>query len=88
MKIGILGRRGSWYVTALQTALARHAINAPCFPVTRLTARLAATPRVAVSGDPLDSYDILLIHGIPGGIWNRSSIVWMPCIGWKMRASE
>lgn len=67
MKIGILGRRGSRYVTALQTALARRAINAPCLPVTRLTAHLAATPRVAVSGDPLDSYDILLIRAIPGG---------------------
>jgi len=67
MKIGILGRHGSRYVTALQSALARRAINAPCLPVTCLTARLAATPRVAVSGDPLDSYDILLIRAIPGG---------------------
>ena len=67
MKIGILGRRGSLYVTALQNALARRGINAPCFPVSRLTARLAAAPRVAVSDDSLDSYDIILIRAIPGG---------------------
>lgn len=67
MKIGILGKRGSLYVTALQNALARRGINAPCFPVTRLTARLAAAPRVAVSDDSLDSYDIILIRAIPGG---------------------
>jgi len=67
MKIGILGSRGSLYVTALQKALARRGINAPCFPVTRLTARLAAAPRVAVSDDSLDSYDIILIRAIPGG---------------------
>jgi len=67
MKIGILGRRRSRYVTALQSALARRAINAPCFPITSLTARMAAIPRVAISNDPLDSYDILLIRAIPGG---------------------
>ena len=67
MKIGILGSRGSLYVTALQKALARRGINAPCFPVTRLTARLAAAPRLAVSDDSLDSYDIILIRAIPGG---------------------
>ena len=67
MKIGILGSRGSLYVTALQKALAQRGINAPCFPVTRLTARLAAAPRLAVSDDSLDSYDIILIRAIPGG---------------------
>jgi RimK family alpha-L-glutamate ligase len=67
MKIGILGRHGSLYVTALQNALARRGINAPCFPITRLTARLAAAPRVAVSDDSLDNYDIILIRAIPGG---------------------
>ena len=67
MKIGILGRRGSWHVTVLQSALARYGVEAPCFPATHLTARLAALPRVAVSRDPLDSYDFLLVRAIPGG---------------------
>ncbi|MEJ2719379.1 MAG: ATP-grasp domain-containing protein [Deltaproteobacteria bacterium] len=67
MKIGILGRRRSWHVIALQTALARRGMEATCFPVTRLTARLAAGPRVAALRDPLDSYDILLVRAIPGG---------------------
>jgi len=67
VKIGILGRRRSWYVTALQAALARRGIDAPCFPVTRLTARLTASPQVAASGNALDDYDILFVRGIPGG---------------------
>lgn len=67
MRIGILGRCGSWYVTALQSSLERRGIKAPCFPVTHLTARLASAPRVAVSTDSLDSYDILLVRAIPGG---------------------
>ncbi len=67
MKIGILGRHRSWYVTALQNALGRRGVKAPCFPVTHLTARLAGTPRLAVSSEPLDSYDILLVRAIPGG---------------------
>ena len=67
MKIGILGRRGSWHVTVLQSALARYGVEAPCFPITHLTARLAALPRVAVSLAPLDSYDFLLVRAIPGG---------------------
>ena len=67
MKIGILGRRGGWHVTALQTALARRGVDAPCFTITHLTARLAAVPRLVASRDPLDSYDILLVRAIPGG---------------------
>ena len=68
MRIGIVGRRGSWYVTALQTVLAQRGIAAPCFPVTRLTARLGGgTPGVACCGEPLDSCDVLLVRAIPGG---------------------
>lgn len=67
MKIGILGRRGSWYVNALQNALSQRAIDAPCFPVTHLTARLAGVPRVETCSESLDSYDIILVRAIPGG---------------------
>jgi RimK family alpha-L-glutamate ligase len=55
-------------VTALQTVLAQRGIDAPCFPVTRLTARLGGgTPGVACCGEPLDSCDVLLVRAIPGG---------------------
>ena len=67
MKIAILGRRGSWYVTALQKALSRRGLDAPCFSVAHLTARLASGVRVAVADDALDSYDTLLVRAIPGG---------------------
>ena len=68
MRIGIVGRRGSWYVAALQTVLAGRGIDAPCFPVTRLTARLGGgTPCVACCGEPLESCDVLLVRAIPGG---------------------
>ncbi len=68
MKIGIIGRPGSWYVTSLQTAMARRGIDAPCFPVTRLATRLGADEsEVVCCGDPLKSYDVLLVRAIPGG---------------------
>ncbi len=67
MKIGILGRRGGWHVTALQEALARWDITAPCFPITRLTARLSARPWLAATDEPLEAYDVLFVRTIPGG---------------------
>jgi RimK family alpha-L-glutamate ligase len=67
VKIGILGQRGGWHVTALQEALARRAVVAPCFPITRLTARLSARPWLAASDDPLETYDVLFVRTIPGG---------------------
>ncbi|RLC64833.1 MAG: RimK family alpha-L-glutamate ligase [Chloroflexota bacterium] len=67
MKIGILGQRGGWHVTALQEALARRGITAPCFPITRLTARLSARPWLAATGEPLETYDVLFVRTIPGG---------------------
>ena len=67
MKIGILGPQGGWHVTALQSALARRSIAAPCFPITQLTARLAARPYLAATGEPLDEYDVLFVRTIPGG---------------------
>ena len=68
MKVGIVGRRGSWYVNSLQTALAKRGIDAPCFPVTRLTARLGrGRPGVACGDDRLERCDVLLVRAIPGG---------------------
>ena len=54
-------------MTALQSALARRFIAAPCFPITQLTARLAARPYLDATGEPLDEYDILFVRTIPGG---------------------
>jgi len=67
MKVGILGQEGGWHVTALQSALARRNIVAPGFSSTQLTARLAARPYLAATGEPLDEYDILFVRAIPGG---------------------
>jgi len=67
VKIGILGQRGGWHVSALQEALARRGIVAPSFPITRLTARLAARPWVKASDESLESYDVLFVRAIPGG---------------------
>ena len=54
-------------MTALQEALARRGITAPCFPITRLTARLSARPWLAATGEPLETYDVLFVRTIPGG---------------------
>jgi RimK family alpha-L-glutamate ligase len=67
MKVAIVGQRKSWYVMKLQTALKRHGLQAPCFPITRLTARLSASPRIAAFNDPLEDYDVLFVRAIPGG---------------------
>ena len=67
MKVAIVGQRKSWYVMTLQTALKRHGLQAPCFPITRLTARLSASPRIAAFNDPLDDYNVLFVRAIPGG---------------------
>jgi len=67
MKVAIVGQPKSWYAMTLQTALKRHGLKAPCFPITRLTARLSAFPRIAAFNDPLDDYDVLFVRAIPGG---------------------
>jgi RimK family alpha-L-glutamate ligase len=67
VKIGILGQRGGWHVTALQEALARQGIIAPSFPITWLTARLSARPWLTATGEPLEAYDVLFVRTIPGG---------------------
>ena len=78
MKIGILGQRGGWQITDLQEALAGRGLDAPCFPITQLTARLAGRPWLTAArqkeeyldfqpGVPLESYDILFVRTVPGG---------------------
>jgi RimK family alpha-L-glutamate ligase len=67
VKIGILGQRGGWHVTALQGALARRGISAPSFLITQLTARLSARPWLATVDEPLEAYDVLFVRTIPGG---------------------
>lgn len=67
MKIGILGQRGGWHVTALQEALARRGIMAPSLPITRLTAHVSARPWLTATGEPLEAYDVLFVRTIPGG---------------------
>jgi RimK family alpha-L-glutamate ligase len=67
VKIGILGQRGGWHVTALQGALARRSIAAPSFPITQLTARLSARPWLAAADESLEAYDVLFVRTIPGG---------------------
>jgi RimK family alpha-L-glutamate ligase len=67
VKVGILGQRGGWHVTALQQALAQRGITAPSFSITRLVACLSARPWLAVGGEPLEEYDVLFVRAIPGG---------------------
>jgi RimK family alpha-L-glutamate ligase len=67
VRVGILGQRGGWHVTALQEALARRGITAPSFSITRLVARLSARPWLSVADEPLEEYDVLFVRAIPGG---------------------
>jgi len=68
MRIGIVGQRGSWYVRVLQNVLARHGVDAPCFPVTCLRACLGVRmPSVDCRGEQLETFDALLVRAIPGG---------------------
>ena len=67
MKVGILGQRGGWHTSALQAALARHQIEAPILPITRLRAGVAAGPRLAAGEEVLDDYRLLFVRAIPGG---------------------
>ena len=67
MKIGILADRRGWHVDALAEALARRGCQADFLPITRLVARAPGTPLVTINGQPLESYDALLIRTIPEG---------------------
>jgi ribosomal protein S6--L-glutamate ligase/tetrahydromethanopterin:alpha-L-glutamate ligase len=67
LKIGILGKRKGWHVISLQKALARHGIEAPCYPITHLIARMESKPLLTASKEPLDDCDALFVRAIPGG---------------------
>jgi len=72
LRAGILGQKGGWHTEALMAALARRGVAAECFPISRLTARVAARPRltaVATSAvaTPLDEFDVVFVRAIPGG---------------------
>lgn len=75
MKVAILGQQGNWHTIALQAALARRGMGAPCSPITQVTARLASRPWLVTTSPqattsasgPLEDHDIVLVRGIPGG---------------------
>lgn len=67
MKIGILADRNGWHVEVLAKALARRGCQADFLPITRLVARVPGDPLVTINGQPLESYDALLIRTIPEG---------------------
>ncbi len=67
MKIGILADRNAWHVEALAKALARRGCQADFLPITRLVTRVPGDPLVTIDGQPLESYDALLIRTIPEG---------------------
>ncbi|MCZ7625442.1 MAG: hypothetical protein C3F12_01125 [Candidatus Methylomirabilota bacterium] len=67
MKIGILADRAGWHVEVLLKALARRGCRADFLPIARLTARVPGGPLVTINGEPLESYDALLIRTIPEG---------------------
>ena len=67
MKVAILGQNGGWHTESLRGALARRGLSAECYPVTRLTARVAGTPRLTAATAPLDDCDIVFVRAIPSG---------------------
>jgi glutathione synthase/RimK-type ligase-like ATP-grasp enzyme len=75
MKVAILGQQGNWHTIALQAALARRGMGAPCSPITQVTARLASRPWLVTTSpqattsasESLEDHDIVLVRGIPGG---------------------
>jgi len=83
MKVAILGQPTNWHTTVLQAALARRGIEASCFPITWVTARVTGRPRLvavspqaiaagtpqatATASGPLEDYGVVLVRGIPGG---------------------
>ncbi|HEY5386417.1 MAG TPA: RimK family alpha-L-glutamate ligase [Thermoleophilia bacterium] len=67
MKVAILGQNGGWHTESLRGALARRGLSAECYPVTRLTARVAGNPRLTAATAPLDDCDIVFVRAIPSG---------------------
>ena len=67
MKAVILGQKGGWHTESLRQALAARGVVAEALPVTRLTARVAARPRLTVQDVALDEQDLVFVRAIPGG---------------------
>jgi len=67
LRVGILGQKGGWHTEALVAALARRSIAAECFPVTQLTARVTARPRLTAAATSLDEFDVVFVRAIPAG---------------------
>jgi len=74
MKVAILGQPNNWHTTALQAALARRGVEAPCAPIIQVVARLVGRPRVSTvspaatnASEPLEECDAVFVRGIPGG---------------------
>jgi RimK family alpha-L-glutamate ligase len=67
LRAGVLGQSGGWHTEALLAALADRGVAAECYSITRLTARLAASPRLSAADAPLDELDALFVRAIPGG---------------------
>ncbi|MBN1904459.1 MAG: RimK family alpha-L-glutamate ligase [Deltaproteobacteria bacterium] len=67
MKIAILGRKDTWYTNALQSAFRNKNIEAPCFPITSLTASVGTGKYLSSSENRLEAYDVILVRAIPSG---------------------
>ena len=67
MKVAILGQSGGWHTESLREALARRGLEAECYPVTQLTARVTERPRLTAAAMPLDDCDIVFVRAIPTG---------------------
>ncbi len=72
MKAVILGKKGGRHITLLQAALADQGIEAPCWPITRLVARVGQNPQFSsVTRDEtahvLDEADVIFVRAVPGG---------------------
>ena len=72
MRAVILGKNGGKHVTLLQQALAKYGINAPCLPITRLTARPGNDPLLTPNGGgrhghALVEADVVFVRCVPGG---------------------
>ena len=67
MKIAILGRRNTWYTTALQTAFKARGIETPCFPITALVGSTGSEVRLSAGNESLEDYQAVLVRAIPGG---------------------
>jgi RimK family alpha-L-glutamate ligase len=67
VKIAILGKKDTWYTSALQAAFRIKYIEAPCFPITSLTATVGTGKYLSSSGNILEAYDVLLVRAIPSG---------------------